>query len=90
LVLAAYNSGEGRVCSAIRKSGSRNFWALQYYLPLETRLHVRRFIATHYYFEKQGSTTTLTKAENIEYAKSVNAYGRVQNGDLSPKITRWP
>ncbi|HWK07116.1 MAG TPA: lytic transglycosylase domain-containing protein [Puia sp.] len=85
LVLAAYNSGEGRVCSAIRKSGSRNFWALQYYLPLETRLHVRRFIATHYYFEKQGSTTTLTKAENIEYAKSINAYAAFKMATSSPK-----
>ena len=85
LVLAAYNSGEGRVSSAIRKSGSRNFWALQYYLPLETRLHVRRFIATHYYFEKQGSTTTLTKAENIEYTKSVNAYAAFKLATSSPK-----
>ncbi|HEX9508944.1 MAG TPA: lytic transglycosylase domain-containing protein [Puia sp.] len=74
LVLAAYNGGPKPVLTAIRKSGSRNFWVLQNYLPLETRLHVKRFIATHYYFEGQGSITTLTKAENIEYAKSVNAF----------------
>ena len=84
LVLAAYNSGAGRVCSAIRKSGSRNFWALQHYLPLETRLHVRRFIATHYYFEKQGGTTTLTKAENVEYKKTVNAYAAFRLATSSP------
>jgi hypothetical protein len=64
----------GPVCAAIRKSGSRNFWALQNFLPAETRGHVKRFIATHYYFEGQGSVTTLTKAENINYAKSVLAF----------------
>ena len=35
LVIAAYNGGPGRVYSAIKKSGSRNFWDLQYFLPEE-------------------------------------------------------
>lgn len=51
LVIAAYNGGPGRVYSAIKKSGSRNFWALQYYLPEESRKHVKKFIATHYIME---------------------------------------
>ncbi len=51
LVIAAYNGGTGRVYSAIKKSGSRNFWALQYYLPEESRNHVKKFIATHYIME---------------------------------------
>ena len=51
LVIAAYNGGPGRVYSAIRKSGSRNFWRLQYYLPEESRDHVKKFIATHYVME---------------------------------------
>jgi membrane-bound lytic murein transglycosylase D len=51
LVIAAYNGGPGRVYDAIRKSGSRNFWALQYYLPTESRNHVKKFIATHYIME---------------------------------------
>ena len=71
LVLAAYNAGPGPVYAAIRRSGSRNFWALQHYLPAETSGHVKRFIATHYYFEGQGGLTTLTKAETIAYSKSV-------------------
>jgi hypothetical protein len=74
LVIAAYNSGPGTVFKAIRKSGSRNFWKLQYYLPAETRGHVKRFIGTHYYFESAGSETTLTKAETVAYQKSVAAY----------------
>jgi membrane-bound lytic murein transglycosylase D len=51
LVIAAYNGGPGRVYSAIKKSGSRNFWDLQYYLPEESRNHVKKFIATHYIME---------------------------------------
>lgn len=82
LVLAAYNSGPAPVYAAIRKSGSRNFWALNRYLPLETRLHVRRYIATHYYFEGQGSSTTLTKAENVEYAKTRAQYNSLFQTDM--------
>lgn len=63
LVIAAYNCGNGPVNSAIRKSGSRNFWDLQYYLPAESRNHVKKFIATHYIMEGDGGLTTLTKKE---------------------------
>lgn len=67
LVIAAYNGGPGNVYSAIRKTqGSRNFWKIQNYLPAETRMHVKKFIGTHYIFEGQGSVTTLTKAEVTE------------------------
>lgn len=51
LVMAAYNGGAGRVLSAIQRSGSRNFWDLQYYLPEESRTYVKRFIATHFIME---------------------------------------
>jgi len=63
LVIAAYNGGTGNVNRAIRKSHSRDFWSLQYYLPTESRNHVKKFIATHYVFEGQGSVTTLTRDE---------------------------
>jgi membrane-bound lytic murein transglycosylase D len=67
LVIAAYNGGPGNVYSAIRKSGgSRNFWNIQYYLPTESRNHVKKFIGTHYIFEGQGGVTTLTRAEAAE------------------------
>ncbi len=56
LVIAAYNGGPGRVFSAIKRSGSKNFWNLQYYLPEESRNHVKKFIATHYIMEGAGST----------------------------------
>ncbi len=79
LVMAAYNSGPGPVYSAIKKSGSRNFWKLQQYLPAETRGHVKKFVATHYYFEGHGSVTTLTKDERIAYTKSMFAFVDKQN-----------
>lgn len=63
LVIAAYNGGPGVVNSAIRKSGSRNFWRLQYYLPEESRNHVKKFIATHYIMEGGGGETTVTQQE---------------------------
>jgi membrane-bound lytic murein transglycosylase D len=59
LVIAAYNGGTSRVTSAIRKSKSRDFWQLQYYLPAESRNHVKKFIATHYIMEGKGGVTTV-------------------------------
>lgn len=64
LVIAAYNGGPGNVDAAIRKSGSHDFWKLQQFLPLESRNHVKKFIATHYMMEGAGGVTTLTKKEN--------------------------
>ncbi len=54
LVLAAYNAGPVPVNRAIHRSHSRNFWVLQRYLPAETRQHIKRFIATAYYFDGNG------------------------------------
>jgi membrane-bound lytic murein transglycosylase D len=74
LVLAAYNGGPKPVIKAIRASGSRNFWVLQKWLPAESRQHVKKFIATHYYFEGHGSETTLTRRENLAYLRAVDAF----------------
>lgn len=82
LVIAAYNGGPGNVYSAIRKSGSRNFWDLQRYLPNETRNHVKKFIGTHYIFEGQGGITTLTRAETAEQIGAVSQL--MSNSNLNP------
>jgi Transglycosylase SLT domain len=74
LVLAAYNGGPGPVYKAMHESDSKDFWVLQKYLPSESRDHVKKFIATHYYFEGRGSETTLTRAENVRYKKMLNDF----------------
>ncbi len=63
LVIAAYNGGPGRVYAAINKSGSHNFWKLQYYLPEESRNHVKKFIATHYVMETSGKNFNYTSLD---------------------------
>ena len=63
LVIAAYNGGPGNVNKAIRKSGSKDFWRLQYNLPNESMNHVKKFIATHYIMEGEGGITTATRSE---------------------------
>lgn len=84
LVIAAYNGGPGNVNSAIKKSGgSRNFWAIQRFLPNETRNHVKKFIGTHYIFEGQGGVTTLTKAETAEQISAVSQL--LSNRNLNAK-----
>ena len=50
LVLAAYNAGPLPVYRAMRRSNSRDFRVLERYLPSESRQHVKRFMATAYYF----------------------------------------
>lgn len=72
LVLAAYNGGPRPVYRAIRKAHSRDFWVLQRYLPAESRLHVKRFIATAYYFEGAqniAGATTATATPTYAVAK---------------------
>jgi len=82
LVIAAYNGGPGRVYSAIKKSGSRNFWSLQYYLPTESRNHVKKFIATHYIMEGTGGvTTTPNLSGNYDPRGGINSY------DAKPNLT---
>jgi LysM repeat protein len=46
LAMAAYNSGEGNVDRAIRRSGVMNFWSSYQFLPQETRNYVPNILAT--------------------------------------------
>jgi membrane-bound lytic murein transglycosylase D len=94
LVIAAYNSGPGYVLNAIKKSGSRSFWKIQYFLPKETRLHVKRFIATHYYFEGSGSLVTLGKNETEKYLRELAAFNSKDNpvddeNTTNPFMNQW-
>jgi len=79
LVVAAYNCGPGRVNSAINKAGSNDFWDLQYYLPAESRNHVKKFIATHYIMEGQGGVTTVSRDQAMAMMKTVKDETTQQN-----------
>ncbi len=69
LVVAAYNGGAGRVKQAIQKKGTKDFWQLEYELPLETRNHVKKFIATHYVFEELNANgTDIFEKVNVQSA----------------------
>ncbi len=84
LVVAAYNGGAGRMRQVIKKKGTKDFWKLQYDLPLETRNHVKKFIATHYVFEEDGGWTTLTQSEaSAKSGKSVLLKDNLQTVKVS-------
>lgn len=89
LVVAAYNCGPARVNSAVRRAGTDNFWKLQYHLPLESRNHVKKFIATHYIMEGKAGLTTLTRKETLAWQEAnglqAGDQGSVQ-GKLLPKV----
>lgn len=72
LTIAAYNAGIGRVDRAIDEAGSTDFWKVQYYLPTETRNHVKKFISTHYFFEGSGGITTMSAKETKKYKDNLN------------------
>ena len=74
LVIAAYNGGTANVYKAAKRSHSMDFWTLQYYLPAESRNHVKKFIGTQYIFEGQGSVTTLTKEEATDQLSGSSMY----------------
>lgn len=51
IAIAAYNCGNGRMRSAIKKGKSKNFWKIKKYLPRQTRDYVEKFIAAAYTME---------------------------------------
>jgi len=65
LVIAAYNGGASRVDYAIKKSNSKDFWKLQYYLPAESRMHVKKFIATQYVLEATDELVPLLNIQKL-------------------------
>ena len=48
LAISSYNCGTGNVNKAIRRAGSKEFWAIYPYLPRETRGYVPAFVGALY------------------------------------------
>lgn len=85
LVVAAYNSGAGRVQRLLDKTGKDDFWSIQYMLPAETRNHVKKFIGTHFLFEGGGGIATMTGDEIDDYKDAV-----AQNALLKTTAGNFP
>jgi len=51
IAIAAYNCGNGRMRSAIKKGKSKNYWKIKSHLPKETQSYVEKFLAATYTME---------------------------------------
>ncbi len=87
LVIAAYNGGPGRVRTAIKRSGSTSFWRLQNYLPEESRMHVKKFISTHYIMEGTGGQTTSTAVEWANHQSNMAEAIKQEQAGLPEELT---
>ena len=88
LVIAAYNCGPGGVYKAKRRSGSSSFWDMQYFLPQESRDHVKKFIATHYIMEGGAgggffAGVNAATGEGIDGYTQAVAYRSVNGGSIA-------
>jgi membrane-bound lytic murein transglycosylase D len=103
LALAAYNSGEGTVDSAIARSGSRDFWQLRGgFLPQETRNYVPAILAVMTiakspekygfdippaYRERYG-TQTVAKQTDLRVLAKKMGVSYTSLQDLNPSLQR--
>ncbi|MFW5773256.1 MAG: transglycosylase SLT domain-containing protein [Tangfeifania sp.] len=78
LAIAAYNCGPGNVNRAIRRAGGkRDYWAIYYRLPRETRGYVPAFIAAAYvmnYYKEHNLHPRLPNFNLITDTIMVNNY----------------
>ena len=86
LVVAAYNGGAGRVSRAIQNKGTKDFWQIQYDLPLETRNHVKKFIATHYVFEEENAHAFDAGGKVFAFDAGVKPFAFDAGGKVDKKI----
>lgn len=103
LALAAYNSGAGRVHRAIRRSGSRDFWALRPHLPRETRNYVPQYIAASvmamdpltFGFEVDPADPLVYDVARIDDCVDLKVLARCAGTDvgtlqdLNPELLQW-
>ncbi len=85
LALAAYNSGAGNVNVAIRKTNSRDFWAIKTFLPRETRDYVPAFLAASYLvnYHREHDVEALMPSLDYQITGTVKIYQQISFADLA-------
>ncbi len=87
LAIAAYNCGEGKVKSSIRRSGHRNFWNLP--LPKDTKYYVPRLLAIAAIIKNpEYYGVQLPHVKNKKYFTEVKTKKPVKFSHISKHITR--
>ena len=78
LSVAAYNCGQGRIRSSVKKSGKADatYWDIKKYLPAETRKFVMNFIALNVIFSNYEKF--LNKELNFNEPPLIQIASRIQ------------
>lgn len=91
LVLAAYNSGAGKVSMAVRLAGSSDYWKVQEFLPKETQRYVPAFIAAAYvskYYRQHNLQPNMAQALASD-VRVLRIYRRISFGEIA-RVTGLP
>ncbi len=92
LALAAYNCGAGRVRSAIRRAHSRDYEAVNPFLPKETQRYVAAYVAAAYavnYYDAHGLTPhELDGYESIRVYRQISLAMIARECDVRPATLR--
>lgn len=88
LVLAAYNCGPLRVNRAIKAAGEANYWAIQKYLPTETRKYVPYFIAVVYVGEyyKTHNLVPEEQAMDLRFTDTLHFHHSTSFSQLAKEV----
>lgn len=68
LALASYNTGQGRISRAMKKTGLTNYWDLHPHIPKDTRHYVPQFIALAYLMNFGQDHGIIPEKQNISPA----------------------
>jgi membrane-bound lytic murein transglycosylase D len=91
LVLAAYNTGVGKVSEAVRRAGTKDYWKVKDYLPAETQRYVPAFVAAAY-ISKYHAHHNLQPSNYGSFStdlRSIRIHQRISFGEIA-RITGLP
>jgi len=91
LVLAAYNSGSGRISRAVKRARSNNYWKVRRYLPRETHNYVPAFIAASYLikFYEEHEINPAYPVLDMQLTETIKVYTKVEFDTLM-QLTELP